>query len=320
MRKPKIQKIKITDKQAWLKERLKDITSTEISALYGFSPYLTEYELFHNKKDGVVVELAGNERMEWGTRLENAIAEGAAADAGWKIKKMGVYIRHPSRIGSSFDYMIKAGHELSAKGVGLLEIKNVDGLVFHKNWIDDGTNVEAPNHIELQIQHQMEVLDCEWCVLVALVGGNRKVVITRLRDREIGADIREKVKAFWQRVDENSPPSADYSKDADFIIDRLSKNVDANLIAQSDEELDKLINQYKHVSAEADSYETLKKGYKAQILERIGNASKVMSACGCISCGTTKDSTGTLITQEMVGTFVGSRKGYRMFKITQGKI
>ena len=317
--KPTIEKIEFVNTESWLQERMKDITSTEVSALYGLSPYLTEYELFHTKKDGVVVRIEENERMTWGKRLESSIAIGAAEDSGWTVSKLGCYMRQPdARIGSSFDFIIDAGH--SSGRSALLEIKNVDSLAFNKNWIDDGAgNIEAPEHIELQIQHQMEVADIDYCVLVALVGGNRKVSITRLRDREIGADIRAKVKAFWQRVDSNSPPSADYTKDADFIIDRLSKNVDANLIAKSDESLDALIQQYRHVSAEADSYDDLKKATKAQILERIGGASKVLSPLGSITCGFTKDSVGTMITQDMVGTLVGSRKGYRMFKFTAKK-
>jgi hypothetical protein len=67
--------------------------------------------------------------------------------------------------------------------------------VYHRNWIDDGEgNIEAPEHIEMQIQHQMEVADIDWCCLVALVGGNtQKVHLPRKRDREIGGNIRAKV-------------------------------------------------------------------------------------------------------------------------------
>lgn len=43
--------IQITSEAQWLGERKKDITSTEIPALYGLSPYKTEFELFHEKRD-----------------------------------------------------------------------------------------------------------------------------------------------------------------------------------------------------------------------------------------------------------------------------
>ena len=64
----------ITDKQSWLENRLLDVTSTEVSALFNLNPYQTEFELYHQKKDKVVVAISDNERMAWGRRLEDSIA------------------------------------------------------------------------------------------------------------------------------------------------------------------------------------------------------------------------------------------------------
>ena len=141
--------IQIESREQWLQERTKDVTSTEVSALYGLSPYKTEFELFHEKRDGLVVNIQSNERMRWGNRLEAAIAHGAAEEMGWQIAKLNVYMRDiDARIGSSFDFEIKS----SSQGPGILEIKNVDWLQYQRNWIDDGAgNIEAPEHIELQI-------------------------------------------------------------------------------------------------------------------------------------------------------------------------
>jgi len=100
-----IQRIEIENEKQWLAERAKDVTSTEVSALFGLSPYLTEFELFHQKRDGVTVKFEPNERMKWGNRLESAIAHGAAEDMGWNIAKFNVYMRvQEARIGSSFDF------------------------------------------------------------------------------------------------------------------------------------------------------------------------------------------------------------------------
>jgi hypothetical protein len=65
--------------------------------------------------------------------------------------------------------------------------------------------------------------------------------------------------------------------------------------------------------------EELKAATKADLLTRIGTASKVKSALGTISCGMTKGSAGTLVTPEMVGTYVGARAGYRNFRFTPSK-
>jgi len=308
--------INIENRQQWLEERAKDVTSTEVSSLFGLSPYKTEFELFHEKRDNAIVTIAENERMKWGNRLESIIAHSAAEDHGWQIAKLNVYMRKPEyRMGSSFDFEILS----SSDGAGILEIKNVDGIQYAKNWIDDGQgNIEAPEHIEMQIQHQMEVADRDWTALVALVGGNQLKTVYRQRDRDIGAALRAKVAEFWERVFANVPPPADYSVDADFII-KLHQRANEGELLEADHDLNALIWQYQLISKEADAKSRLKDEYKAKILERIGTASKVVSEYGSLSCGMTKDTPGTLITPEMVGTYINARKGYRSFRFTAKK-
>lgn len=307
--------IEIIDQQQWLAQRMRDITSTEVSALYGLSPYITEFELFHQKREGKVVRIEPNERMTWGTRLESTIAHGAAEDQGWEIEHMNVYMRDPEIcMGSSFDFKIVT----SPKGPGLLEIKNVDGLQYSRNWIDDGEgNIEAPQHIELQLQHQLEVADLEWGAIVALVGGNELKVVYRNRDRAIGQDLRSRIAVFWKRVESNLPPKPDYDKDAEYIIKRLHNNAIENLVADvtSDDYVESLINEYHNAHAQSTAWEKRCNGLRAEILDRIGPASKVISKIGTISCGNVKDSLGTFITPDLVGQYVGGRKGYRNFRL-----
>jgi putative phage-type endonuclease len=304
--------IKITDRDAWLKQRVKDITSTEVSALYGLSPYKSEFELFHEKRDQVVVNIDPNERMKWGTRLESAIAHGVAEDMGWPISKMDVYMRNLEvRMGSSFDFQVLE----SERGPGILEIKNVDWLAYRQSWVDDGDgNIEGPAHIELQVQHQLEVSDFEWAAIAVLVGGNETKVVLRNRDREIGADIRAKVSEFWERVNANRPPSPDYSKDAEYIIKNLAANAKTGDILQADEELESLIEKYRFCAKTESDMKDQKKIWQAQILERIGSASKVVTNFGSLSCGVVKGRAGTLITPEMVGATIGATDGYRGFR------
>ena len=317
--------IPITDEQSWLENRLLDITSTEVSALYDLSPYQTEFELYHQKKEKHVVRIEENERMTWGKRLEDSIAHGAAETMGWNVEKFDVYMSNPkTRMGSSFDYKINKTESMAGMpmygGAGILEIKNVDGVAYRKNWKDDGNgNIEAPEHIELQIQHQMEVADMGWCALVALVGGNTQKIIFRKRDRAIGEDLTKKVAAFWEKVKAGTPPDIDYLIDADYIIKTLHNQADAGVILNADDDLDRLIDEYNITNKELHSINKTKDSLKAQILERSQKASKIFSKYGTISCGMSKESKGKLITQEMVGTYQSPRKGYRMFRFSSPK-
>ncbi len=306
------------DPEAWLAARHHDITSTEVSALFGLSPYCTEFELFHRKRADAPVVIEDNDRMKWGRRLEESIAAGVAEDNGWTIRARNIYQRDAeARIGSSFDYTIVS----HPSGPGLLEVKNVDGLVFRNSWtVNDDGSIEAPEHIELQVQHQLEVADYEWAVIVALVGGNDVKILHRKRDRDIGVAIRAKVAEFWARVDRNDPPTPDYAADAEFIIKTLRRTSYADQALGADELIDDLIGRYIHVAKEASDLEAVKDAIKAEILMHAGEASKIISTkYGTINCSTTKDSLGTLITPDMVGTTIGARKGYRQFRITPPK-
>lgn len=306
-----IETIQIQNRDQWLAERVKDVTSTEVAALYGLSPYLSEFELFHQKRDGIVVQIQENERMKWGTRLESAIAHGAAEDQGWNIAKLDVYMRDTeAKIGSSFDFEILS----SSDGPGILEVKNVDWLQYQKNWIDDGNgNIEAPEHIELQVQHQLEVSDRKWAAIVVLVGGNEQKIVLRNRDKGIGSDIRAKVTEFWSKIQANRPPAPDYVQDAEFIIKQLRRDGTGDHIV-ADAELEKMIKDYEFVSREYNDLEKIKNQRRAEILERIGTAGKVVTSFGSLSCGNVKGKSGTLVTPQMVGTVIGASEGYRQFR------
>lgn len=307
--------IKITSREQWLAERAKDITSTEVSALFGLSPYMTEFELFHQKRDGVVVTLEETERLKWGQRLEAAIAHGAAEDMGWKIAKMDVYVRdQAARMGSSFDFEILS----SSDGPGILEVKNVDRLAYRQNWLDDGKgNIEAPEHIELQTQHQMAVTGRAWCAIVVLVGGNEQKIVLRNRDDAIGAKLRDKVIAFWERVQSGRAPAPDYEQDAEYIIKRSRANEGEDM--QADAELAEMIRLYQYVSRECSDLEKIKERRKAEILDRIGTASRVFTEFCTLTCGQVQDAPAVVITPEMVGQTIGGRKGYRSFRFNAKK-
>ena len=91
----------------WLQMRQQDVTSTESACLFGESPYMTRFELWHAKRSGQARAFKQNERMLWGNRLEAAIAHGIADEQGWQISPLKEYMRDPDlRMGSSFDFVI----------------------------------------------------------------------------------------------------------------------------------------------------------------------------------------------------------------------
>jgi putative phage-type endonuclease len=289
------------DKQAWLELRVDDITSTEVSALFGVSPYMTEFELWHRKKNREVVELDPNERMDWGTTVQDSIAAKFARDNGWVIRKMEEYIRVPEfRIGCSFDFSIEG-----TEPFGLLEVKNVDSLICRKDWIIDGDNVESPPHIELQLQHQFAVSGRTFGFIGALVGGNRGILTRREPDEKVISEIHRRVKTFWASIEADIAPAPDFSRDTATIA-RIYGYAEPGKVkdVRGDSKFGELMEKYKQASSDEKAASKIKEAIKGEVLMLTGDAEKVIGDLGSISLGTV----GPCHVEY-------DRAGYRMFKM-----
>lgn len=285
------------DEIHWKTLRTMDVTSTEVAALFGLSPYISLFELWHQKNNRTIVEFEEDDRMRWGRRLQDAIALGIAEDQEWSVRRMDEYMRDPElQLGSSFDFAI--GDD------GLLEIKNVDGLAFRDGWIVDGDDVEAPAHIELQVQHQLAVSGRKFAYLSAFVGGNRVVLIRREPDEVIIKEIRRRVGSFWLSIVMEQEPKPDFSRDAKFIA-RLYSYAEPNtvLLARGDEKLSSLMARYRELSAAERSAGERKDAIKAEILTIVGDHEKVVGDDFTLSMGVVG---GGPVSYE--------RKPYRLFK------
>lgn len=265
----------IESKDQWLGLRAGVLTSTDCATLFGLSPYQTMFELWHKKKEGLVVSLTENERMKWGNRLEAAIAQGVAEEKGWKVSPMKDFFQAPNeRIGSSFDFKIEDEE-------AILEIKNVDSLIYRDQWTEE----EAPPHIELQVQFQMLVSGLSKAWICALVGGNDMKLIERTADNEIQNEILRRAAIFWKSIDDNNEPKPNYETDAEYVI-RLHQYAEPNKFYTGDvAELRKIAKKYKKISALESKLDDKKKAIKARCLEIIGDSEKVKESDFSISAG-----------------------------------
>lgn len=190
----------------WHELRSKNIGGSEIAGLFDMSqPYqLTLYGLHMVKSRLVEDTFDGNERTIWGNRLEEAIALGIAEDNGWQVRKGG-YFKDATAIGmgSTLDYIIAEDPEYD--GPGAFEIKNVDGFVFADKWV----NEEPPEHILLQLQHQLAVTGFKWGAIGALIAGNRTMVYKYAARPNLIKEIRRRVSDFWEGVAEGVVPKVD---------------------------------------------------------------------------------------------------------------
>lgn len=306
-----VQWVEPESEEAWLALRAKHVTSTEAAALFGLSPYGTRFELWHRKKGNVASAFEENERTVWGKRLQDAIAYGVGQERGWKVAPMNEYAYIPAlRMGSSFDFQAYC----ETRGIGILEIKNVDYSVYKREWLDD----EAPDHIEVQLQHQLEITGYAWGCIAALVGGNTLKIVERERDPDMGAAIRQEIESFWKSIDLGHEPSPDFTQDAETIA-RLYSRSGGGEKAMDDPHLERLAKSYLQALSDEKLAAGIKEATAAEIKTIIGNSDVVFCNGVKISAKEVAGNPGKEITPDMVGQIIGARKGYRPLRVTEIK-
>jgi predicted phage-related endonuclease len=217
----------VTGSAEWHAIRQVHVGSSEVACLFGVqAPYqLSEYALFHVKRGATPPKVEG-ERIDWGVRLEEIIAQAAAERQGWKIQKGGyVEDMHCRGLGASLDHVILEPNDedraLGCVGPGALEVKNVDWLIHRASWVDD----EPPIHIAMQLQSQLACTGFQWGAVGALVGGNQIAIYRFFARPALIAEIRRRTDAFWERVRRNDPPPVDGSDGASDVLRELYPEV-----------------------------------------------------------------------------------------------
>jgi predicted phage-related endonuclease len=166
-------------------------------------------------------------------------------------------------------------------------------MAFREAWsIVDGEVLEAPPHIELQVQHQLLVSGLQWALIVALIGGNRVSMIERSYDPEIGAAILRKVREFWQLVDQGTPPAPDYTRDAATIAHLYVESTAGKVLdCREDAHLAAWVTRHQSLGEQVRQYTKERDELKARILERVGDASRILLPdYATLACGTVRES------------------------------
>lgn len=205
----------------WHARRAKTIGSSEIAALFDVAaPYqLSRFALFHVKAGLVPAPEVEGERLMWGTLMEEAIAAGVAETKGWVVNPGQFYSLSDIGMSATLDFEIQGAEGFD--GPGVLETKNVDFVQHKRAWTGD----EPPPHILLQLQHQLACTGWKWGAIACLVGGNRLEVYTYEARPKLIAEIKARVRQFWQDVVDQKPPAVDGSEGASDVLRALYPEV-----------------------------------------------------------------------------------------------
>ncbi|GLT02931.1 endonuclease [Sphingobium jiangsuense] len=284
------------------------VGGSEVSALFGANPWLTEFELWHRKNGTVATpDFAHNERTKWGLRLEPIIIQAACEEYGYTVAETPVRLDNGKGLGGHPDQVVMCPR----RGRGILEVKTADWLVA-KGWGD-----EPPLNYLLQIQTYMGLAGVDWGDVIVLVGGNELRRFEYEFRPVIFADIEARVERFWQSVRDGEVPPANPERDCATLIDAIGAPNDGLADLRGDIHAADLAQDYLDAKAAAKAAELRAEVAKCELMLKIGANGAALLDGFKISANQTKGSSGTLVTQEMVGTYIGARKGWRRFDVKE---
>ena len=220
----------------WLDYRRRGIGGSDVSAIFGTSPFRTARDLYYDKLNIASVEDdEGNwVAMEMGHLLEPLVAKIFERKTGYpvyQIKKMFQHPQYPWML-ADVDYFV----ELPDGTTAILEIKTTNYNA-RDNWWMNGKET-VPVYYESQGRHYMTVTDLDRCFFCCLYGNNEEEVIIRevKRDFEYEAEMVFLEQYFWENhVQRHVPPP--YTESGALIIESARKHfgpADKNEIPRTD--------------------------------------------------------------------------------------
>lgn len=254
---------------AWLAERKTGIGGSDASAVMGCSPWKSTFALWAEKTGMAPADDAETEAMEWGKRLEKAIAEKYAEATGREVKVFGSeypeIMRHATR-----PYMIGSLDGLVTRSLseapGVLELKTTGG---HRG---DEWETEAPLHYQVQLQHYLAVTGRRWGSFAVLIGGQKFRWYDVERNDTFVAALEARCEWFWGLVErQEAPPVDDSESTADALRAIYSGESGETIVLGPESEA--WVRDLTATKAQIAGLEAQKRGIENKIKAALGSAS-----------------------------------------------
>ena len=214
-------------KDAWRRERMTGLGGSDSAAVLGLSPWKNATDVYMERV-GLVDGPEENERMRWGTVLEEPIADEYRKRTGCKFCRLDNAIaRHPQH-----NWMLASPDRLIYGTKKGLEVKTAGGRAAYATdedgnplWGDEGTD-QVPIYYLMQCQHYLAVTGFEEWDLAVLIGGQDFRVYTIKPDKDLHANMIETLSQFWHEhvLAKVPPPAVDEKTRSRFLAARFPLN------------------------------------------------------------------------------------------------
>lgn len=296
-------------------EREASLGSSDAPIVAGVSPYKSPLELYyqlHGELPRYTDEETQAQRI--GSKLEPMIAELAADDLGYKIRRCPTrrHPQHPFMV-ANLDFEIVGG----LKGPGVLEVKNRGASKPFDTLPDD---------IMLQVVQQLAVTNREWGIVAVLFGFGTLKTYEVQRDKELEEYLIELEGRFMLRVQKGEPPDHTWTPETVGILKKLyPTDSGRSIILPLDNRTDVALDNFYDGKREIEHGEALKAEGEGWLKDQMKDATLAEHPRFKISWKSTKASVKFDLDKfkeeqsDLFNQYLKAVPGHRVFRVTPSK-
>lgn len=261
------------DRPRWLAARTSGIGASEVSALFGLSPWQSMFTLWAEKTGLATPVEVDEDYLTWGQLQEEPVAKFYEIRTGRKVWTGGspyCIAQHPtlSMLRCTPDRLVVSAPDIGMDSPGGMQIKAAAWFMEH-DWQEG-----PPPHVRIQVQTEMACTGaCWWSVPVYLGGKFRNFDV--MRDDAMIAEIEAQVSWFWTLVESRTQPEIDGHAATAKILKRLHPDDNGLTVDLPDEAIgwaDELFAARAVIAERARAAKKLKAGPENNLRAAIGSA------------------------------------------------
>ncbi len=281
-----VERHQITSREQWHELRAKDVTASNIAALFGEYPYFGRLGLWE-MKTGRAPDVATTSRaMRRGHAFETlALQELAEMRPEWRVQGLDdrYYFRDPvHRIGATPDGLVICPE----RGLGVVQVKSAVTLSKSK-WLDENREPYCPTWVALQALTEAKLTGASWAVVVVIVCDTEDelMIIDVPMIDDLWPVLQNEATLFWQTIAEGRMPEVDPERDAKAVARVFAQDNGEEIDLTGDNRILEIVaerERLKAIEAEASAAEKARKVIDTEIIAKLGHAARARLADGRI--------------------------------------
>ncbi len=210
------------------------IGGSDVAIILGLSNYKTPYQLYLEKK--LLIENTQEETPQqyWGSTLENVLRNEFEKRNNVEVQTLDQSIEHPL-----FPFLKGNLDGFIPKMNAVWEGKTA-GHFMAKKWGEENSDV-IPIEYLVQVSFYCSVVNCNSAYISVLIGGNDYREFKYMRDFELENKIINATCKFWDRLQNDNPPSAVKTVDLKLMFPNHDPSKTKTINHKTNEELKSLI-------------------------------------------------------------------------------